>query len=190
MSKDKDDLREEGLSALESLRGNDAVEEEEEKVEEEVLETVTMAAEPTPEEAEEIRREKKERIAQVLSRGVLNQKLEAIVRNGTPDGRRGKLVLDSEDKILQLQNLGFTFDYRQGATGLNATSDGRIRAGDLVLMTVSEEDYSILDEVRSEKVKMKLSAGRDDYKRRVQGASQGEDVSFDDSRTEVITSRG
>ena len=190
MNEDTKDLREEGAKALEALLTEPEEEEKtEELTSEQAADVVEVATEPTPEEALEIRKKKKERIAQVLTRGILNQKLGAIVEDGTPEGRRGKLVLDSDEKILQYQNLGFEFEYREGAKGLNATSDGRIRVGDLVLMTVSDDDYSILDEVRSDKVKEKLSAGREEYKRQVREAGEEEGM-MDASSTEVVTSRG
>ena len=208
MSKNSDELKAEGRKALQGLQEDQETSEEEKKDQEEgtgkgtevldsklidvdpVPDPSMLAEEPTPEEAEEIRRERKERFAQILTRGVLNEKLRVIVEDGTPDGRRGKLVLDAEDKILQYQNLGYEFNYREGATGLNVTSDGRIRVGDLVLMTVSDEDYSILDEIRTEKVKEKLSAGRDEYHRRTQEAGQEEGVSEDRSILDVVSTRG
>ena len=210
MSEDNDELRAEGVKALQDLQEESETSEEETVTQEEgageeleaeeeldpeivdvdpVQEPAVLAPEPTPEEAEEIRKKRKARFAQVLTRGLLNERLRVVVEDGTPDGRKGKLVLDAQDKILQYENLGYEFNYREGATGLNATSDGRIRVGDLVLMTVSDDDYSILDEVRSDKVKEKLSAGREEYKRQVREAGEEEGM-MDASSTEVVTSRG
>ena len=140
--------------------------------------------EPTPEEAEGIREKKKARISQIMSGGILNERLQAIYDRSVPKGYRGKFVKDSDDYIIRYGNLGFLFQYSAGAAGLHETSDGRIRAGDLVLMTIPEEDYSILDEVRTEKVKQKLSAGRDEYHRQMQGSGQ-EDSITDESDTQI-----
>ena len=211
MSEDNDELRAEGVKALQDLQEESETSEEETVTQEEgageeleaeeeldpeivdvdpVQEPAVLAPEPTPEEAEEIRKKQKARFAQVLTRGLLNERLRVVVEDGTPAGRKGKLVLDAKDKILQYENLGYEFNYREGATGLNATSDGRIRVGDLVLMTVSDEDYSILDEIRTEKVKQKLSMARDEYHRRAGEAGQEEGVSEDRSVTQVVSSRG
>ena len=186
------DLREEGAKALEAL-----------KVKEEAEERVATTAlpdgkagvkepesdpEPTPEEAEAIRETKKARIAQIMSGGILNERMQSIVDAATPDGFKSKFVMDSKDFIIRYSNLGFGWTYKEGSSGLHDTSDGRIRVGDLVLMTIAEEDHSILDEVRTDKVKKKLSAGRDEYHSQMRGSGQEEGI-IDDSETVVTTSR-
>lgn len=188
------DLREEGAKALEALK---VKEEAEERVATEALPDGKAGVkepesdpEPTPEEAEAIRETKKARIAQIMSGGILNERMQSIVDAATPDGYKSKFVMDSKDFIIRYSNLGFGWTYKEGSSGLHDTSDGRIRVGDLVLMTVSDEDYSILDEIRTEKVKEKLSAGRDEYHRRTQEAGQEEGVSEDRSILDVVSTRG
>ena len=199
-------LREEGAKALEALQEKTEDHSEEEmaakaaatedttepvdEVEQEVLRELGPKTrpieEPTPEEAEEIREKKKARISQIMSGGILNERLQAIYDRSVPKGYRGKFVKDSDDYIIRYGNLGFLFHYSEEAAGLHETSDGRIRAGDLVLMTIPEEDYSILEEVRTEKVKQKLSAGRDEYHRQMQSSGQEGSI-IDESDTQIST---
>lgn len=206
MADSEEALREEGAKALEALREKTGEHTEEEmaaraagveasaetdKAEEAVdvaveVEQKVRDPEPTPEEAEEIRRKKKARISQIMSGGILNERLQAIYDRSVPRGYRGKFVKDSDDYIIRYGNLGFVFQYSEEAAGLHETSDGRIRAGDLVLMTIPEEDYSILDEVRTEKVKQKLSAGRDEYHRQMQSSGQEGSI-IDESDTQIST---
>lgn len=114
----------------------------------------------TPKEAEDLRKQKKARLTQVLSRGIINEKLETIMAGAVPEGRVGKYVRDSEEDIVRYQNLGFSFQYKDNATGLHGSADNRIRVGDLVLMTIDKEDSSILKEIRHERVKQNMEYGR------------------------------
>jgi hypothetical protein len=149
------------------------------------LDAMEDAPEPTPEEAAALREQKIARIAQVLDRGVLNDKLQEILRSCVPKGRRGKFVRDSEGDVMRYQNLNYTFDVVKGATGLHATGDNRVRVGDLVLMTISEEDYSILEEIRRRTIRKKIGIGKQEYINLASRNSEGGVVPFDESHTTI-----
>lgn len=142
--------------------------------------------EPTAADAVRIRQEKKARIAQVLSKGILGEKLKSIQQACTPDGYRSKFVRDKFEDIIRYQNLFFGFTYREGAGdgmgGVHATADGRIRVGDLVLMTIRIEDHEILQEVRTERTKNKLTQARREYH---ELSKQGDVAVIDESQTAI-----
>ena len=136
--------------------------------------TPTMAAEfqasekaqvrePSAAEAEDIRAQKKFRMAQVLTRGVLNAKLESVYNASVPTGCAGKFIRDDFESIIRYKNLGYTFEYSEGANKLYGTPEGHIRVGDVVLMTISTEDLEILREVRAEATRKRLGAARKEY---------------------------
>lgn len=150
--------------------------------------TSDTVSEPTPEEAMELVRQKTARIAQVLARGILNDRLQGIYDTSVPDGYGGKFVRDNPDDIIRYQNLGFEFKYKEGAEGLHGTPDGRVRVGDLVLMTINPEDRHILKEAKKQQVENKLTAGRRDYARSAQKEAPGVQ-SFDQSDVRVHKSK-
>ena len=170
---------------LEKLGAEALADREEEKVEIEVeidtsdedteIESTTIEnPEPTPEEAEKIVAQKKARIAQVMSRGITNEKLQLVFDSGVPEGYSGKFVRDSDGDVIRYTNLGFGFTYAEGAIGLHGRADGRIAVGDVVLMTITLEDREILKTVKMEKMLRNISAGKDEYKRRSEKhASEG-----------------
>lgn len=142
--------------------------------------------EMTPEEAERLAEEKIARITQVLSKGILNEKLSSILERSVPAGYVGKFVRDTEEDIIRYQNLGYTFEVTPEARGLHGTGDGRVRVGDLVLMTISREDRNILSIARRREVQRKLSAGRKEYTRPAERAAESSGISvFDDSHTTI-----
>lgn len=128
--------------------------------------------EPTPEEAEAIRAQKKKRVAQVLTRGVLNAKLDNVYHASVPSGRVGKFIRDDFESTIRYTNLGYSFEYNSEAVKLHGSADGHIRVGDVVLMTISQEDREILREVKREGIKRKLGAGRKEYTDRAEQASR------------------
>jgi hypothetical protein len=125
-----------------------------------------MGDELTPDEAEvyAIYAQKNARVAQILSRGVTNDKYQRVLETSVPQGRRGKFVRDTEDDIIRHQELGFAFIYSEDANkGPNSDHLNRIRVGDTVLMTISIMDQLVLKKGRNDKVKWKLDAGKREY---------------------------
>lgn len=143
-----------GAAALAGLKPNDVQEED--------------VVELTPEEAEALREQKIAKLTQVLSRGVLNDKLHSLILTAVPKGRVGKLVRDRDEDIIRHSNLGYTFEVVPGAQGLHATADGRVRVGDLVLMTISQEDHELLVEIRRRGIRRKLDLAKNEAKARMQ----------------------
>lgn len=140
----------------------------------------------TPEEAEELKEQEVERLLQVLSRGIVNDNLANILEAAVPEGHRGKFVRDDRGSITRYQNFGYDFNYREEALGMHGTGDSRIRVGDVVLMTITERRYQILQEVRRRQIDKKLGAGRREYKRlEAQAKERGQQPaqSFDNSET-------
>ena len=132
----------------------------------ELNEKVEQEVELTPDEAAAyaIFKQKSAKIAQIMTRGIVNDKLQMIIDSAVPEGRKGKFIRDNDDDILRYQNLFYTFDYKEGHTkGLHAEADGRIRVGDVVLMTISEDDLYILRESRKKRVEWKLDQGKQEY---------------------------
>ena len=151
------------LQAIEDSK-TESAEEEEVKIEPTSIED----PEPTPEEAEAIVAQKKARLAQVMTRGITNEKLKLAYDKYVPDGFGGKFVRDSEGDIIRYTNLGFGFEYKEEieATGVHGRADGRCAIGDVVLMTITKEDLALLKEVKKEKMLRNIGAGKDEYKRR------------------------
>lgn len=112
-----------------------------------------VQTEPSPEQVAATFEQKVAKMTQVLNRGILNDRLADIVKKATPKGRHGKPVRDREEDIIRYQNLGYTFDVNPDVKGMHGTADGRIRIGDLVIMTISEEDYQVLQQVNKNRVK-------------------------------------
>lgn len=142
----------------------------------------------SPEEAEALKEQEIQRLLQVLSRGIVNDQLQRIVDEATPEGYHSKFVRDTPGDVTRYKNLGFGFTYRDGATGSHGTGDGRIKHGDVVLMTIPPDRFEILQEVRRRQIVRKLGEGRRDYNRRVAEAQEKGVVvapSFDESETVI-----
>jgi len=137
---------------------------------------------------------KKARTAQIMHRGIINDKLQLIIDTSVPEGRRGKFIRDNKDDIMRYKNLHYDFQYKKGGEkGLHAEADGRIRVGDVVLMTISIEDLQMLREIRQEKVQWKLDQGKQEYigpaTSDEQTSGRGLVSSFDESSRTVHTAR-
>lgn len=128
--------------------------------------------EMTPEQAEKkaaMIKEKKARIAQVLYRGITNEKLSGLisVAKEKDSSRHYCFIRDEIDEIVRLQPIGFQVERaeRLGIEGLHGTGDGRIRVGDVIMMSCPLEDYELIQEVERESLEKKLNQGKRDYVR-------------------------
>jgi len=185
MSETVDSLGEDALRALKEQLGAREPQPEQPKAPEQVLK------EMTPEEAEAIAQQKRARVAQVLTRGILNDKMQRIFDKCIQEGWGGKFVRDTDEDIVRHENLGFTFVYAEGAKTVTLNALGRVVVGDLVLMTISPEDRAILKQVKAEGVRRKLGSARSEYKRQTEQHAEREGIgvqSIDAGRTEVIHS--
>ena len=178
---EQDEVRRKLEEKLKGKIGAEVSKVEQVKVPEEPLKEKTP--EEAAAEAKRIRAEKKARLAQVLTRGILSDKLRSVAKGGTPDGYVGKFVRDRNEDILRYQNLGWGFTYREEAPkGLHDAATGHIRIGDVVLMTIQREDHEILREIQSDRVKSALSKARKEYSSESNKEAQsGGAVPFDES---------
>lgn len=183
---DERDFDAEGKEALEALMDTSPEPNLVARRESLAQEPSLLEEEPTPEEAVEIRARKKARIAQLMTRGILNSRLSALCEAVVPDGRFGKFVRDESGSIIRFQNLGYDFVYREDKTvEAEMDANNRISVGDVVLMTISKDDHEILKEIRVEGIQKKLGASRKEYQDLVaRGVStEGAVAGFDDSST-------
>ena len=164
MTENLADLGREALADVDEEPNEEATETE---VEVEIETSQIEDPEPTPEEAEEIRAQKKARIAQVMSKGMLNEKLKSVFDAFVPEGYSGKFVRYSEESVIRYQNLGFGFTYSKEVDkdSVHGSAEGFVKVGDVILMTITLEDLSILHEVKMETIQRNLNKGREEYKR-------------------------
>ena len=104
--------------------------------------------------------EKKKFFVQVLSRGVVNDRLD--VKSKLPKGRKPLWIRDRDEDIQRILALGGRIEKSEdvGEAGLHGTGDNRIRVGDVILMSIAEEDYSLLQDIKSDWTQNRLTAAR------------------------------
>lgn len=140
----------------------------------------------SPEEIAALREQRKAQLIQVLSRGQLNSRLDDIISNCVPENRVGKFVRDRPEDITRYQNLGYTFEVTENARGLHGTADGRVRVGDVVLMTIDRESHELLHEIRQDQIKRKLGSPKQEYLSRADRGRNGGIVPLNESHTEIV----
>ena len=116
----------------------------------------------TPEEALKKHAEAKARIAQVLSVGSLSMHIQRIMA-ALPSDRRGALIRDTDQDILRYETMGYRVEKGLKIEGLHDKGDGKLRVGDLILVTISVEDYAIIEEVRAEVTADKIDLPRKEF---------------------------
>lgn len=147
-------------------------EEEELLLEEETPEPQLASREDmTPVEAEkkaETIEEKKARIAQVLSQGVVGHALQNFAET---QGMWYAFVRENDTDISRFTQLGYRVATDVGK-GMHGTGDGKYRIGDVILMEISLEDHMLIEEVKVERNKRKMDSPIKEYKERALAASQ------------------
>jgi len=111
--------------------------------------------------------EEKARIAEVLSRGIVTDMIT--VKDGRPD-RRYAWVRENDGDISKFKMLGYDIETEAG-TGEHQTGDDTRRVGDVILMSCSMEQYELIEEVRSEQKRKRLSSPVKEYKKRAEAAA-------------------
>lgn len=148
----------------------------------EALEEVTASVEElSPEEAEARAKEiaeKRARIVQILSRGVLNDRL-AQAQN-VDSSQVGLWVRETKEDIDRIRALGGDLVTDEDIEGLHGAGDGRKRVGDLVLMSMPRDDYELIQLVRAERRAARLNRGKKEYVKKFVEGKQGA-PSFDES---------
>lgn len=122
-----------------------------------------MSPEDATKKAESIQA-KKARIAQVLSRGFVNDKLA--MAEALPKDRRGFWVRERQEDIDRMRALGGRLEERPADTNprdIHGTGDNRVRVGDVVLMSLPREDYDLIQQVRSERKQARSGKPKREY---------------------------
>lgn len=116
---------------------------------------------------QEIIEEKKERIAQVLSQGVVGH---ALVDHKTEEGRRYVYVRENDADISRFTALGYRVETGQ-EKGMHGTGDGKRRIGDTILMSTDLDTYSLIEEVKTDRNLKKMNSPVKEYKERAAEAA-------------------
>ncbi len=99
----------------------------------------------------ETKAQRKARLAQVLSRGIVLSRLETPVEKLKENGMVGCWVRENDDDINRYEALGFELE-----TGMESgkdTGDNRQRGGDSDLMSTSKEHCDSIQEINTERRK-------------------------------------
>jgi hypothetical protein len=104
------------------------------------------------------RAEKKAKLATLLDRGYLNDRLDVTSRSGKlKSGLHGEWIRDDAMEVADAQQKGFRIataqDLASDKFGLHSEGDGKIKAGDVILMICDNETRELIDELRLEKIK-------------------------------------
>lgn len=116
---------------------------------------------------EETRAQKKARLAQVLDRGVTNDRLAV---PNLPKHLHGEWIARDPSEIARMQGLGFWID-NEFAPLRSFNSDGTktSQVADVVFMVCPKEDYDIIEEIRNEKFKEVHGDGKQRVRRNQKG---------------------
>lgn len=96
----------------------------------------------------EKRERKKGRMAAVLERGIVNERLAVDL----PSDIHGEWVEDDPVQVARMETLGFKIDDTYAVKRrLHSKGDSASYVGDVVFMTCSREDYDLFEEIRQER---------------------------------------
>lgn len=96
---------------------------------------------------EETRAQKKARLAQVLDRGIVGDRLKVDL----PPGVHGEWIFNDQTEIMRMEALGFQIDTEYAPKrALHSKGDGASYVGDVVFMTCPMEDKILIDEIKRE----------------------------------------
>lgn len=110
--------------------------------------TMSEALTHDPEEIRRVRAERKAKLAQVLERGQVADRLEVPL----PEDVYGEWVVNDKAEIHRMEVLGFTVDKTYAKKrALHDEGDDRSIVGDVVFMTCDRETHDLIEEVRREK---------------------------------------
>lgn len=110
--------------------------------------TMSEALAQDPEEIKRIRAARKAKLAQVLERGIVADRLQVPL----PDSVYGEWVVNDKAEIYRMQGLGFEVDTTYAKQrALHNEGDDRSIVGDVVFMTCDKETHNLIEEVRREK---------------------------------------
>lgn len=113
-------------------------------------ETLTMseATSKDPAEIQRLRADRKAKIARILERG---QVVDRLTVENLPQHLHGEWVPNDPQDILRMKMLGFDIDTEYSTKrALHNEGDGKSIIGDCVFMVCSREDREIMQEIRRE----------------------------------------
>ncbi len=151
--------------AVQARRERNVKAAEEAKVAEEKVALTTQEDEMSVDEAKRIHAEKKARIAQILERGVIAEKIT--IRDGDPN-KYYVWVRTREEDIDRYRALGFEIETQAGDR-IHPTGDGKRVVGDVVLMSISMEEHLIIEEVKEDRRKKRRYEAEARYKKAAAG---------------------
>lgn len=134
----------------------------------------------TDEEIEE-RARRKEKVAQLLSRGIINTRLDPRKHLGDaydPD-RVYEWIRENDADIDRAKTLGFRVETRpeeeveEEVEGSPTPDQSKIRYGDVILMSIDRDRYELIEEVKEEKKAAKQDLGKQEYLRRARQSEPG-----------------
>ena len=104
---------------------------------------------------------RKARIAQMLTRGTMNDRLADI---DCPPDRRPVWVRETREDIAYYKGLGYRVETEFGRNFVDHDrGDNVARTGDCILMSIKREDYELIEEVEAELKKQRRDAPRKEY---------------------------
>lgn len=105
----------------------------------------------------EDRKVRKARLARVLERGIVADRLLVDI----PPDRHGEWVSDNPVSIARMQSLGFEVDTEYSTKrSLHSTGDKAGRVGDVIYMTCPRDVKETIDEIRQEQYEAKHKKGK------------------------------
>lgn len=136
------------------------------------------AAEELSDEEIEALAKKKEQVAQLLSRGIINNQLDPQkhLDGDYREDMRYEWVRETDADIDRMRALGYelvTRDSEDDDPETPTPDQTRIRYGDVVLMQIPKSEYEIIQEVKDERKAQKQDLGKREYLRRAEESPAG-----------------
>lgn len=136
---------------------------------EEAAAKFTQEKELTPEDADIIASDAElARITQVLSTGPMTSQMKSIMRL-IPEDRHGFFCRERDGDLFKYVNqLGYrieTVETLKGANAVHSSGDGRIRVGDVILLTTSKKNFENIQRAEAMLVRKKLDIAPAEYKK-------------------------
>ena len=131
--------------------------------------------------------ERKARVARVLERGVIADRLNVAL----PNGMYGEWVPDDPIEIDRMKSLGFDIDREHSKNrGIHTNADGATKVGDVIFMTCPQEQHELIQLVKKERfdaMHNPRGKGREgeEYRKKVETETPEIPV-IDESRTAVV----
>lgn len=141
--------------------------------------TGLVGPEGEPLSAAEIEDEAKRRevIAQLLTRGVVNDRLDVkrhLGRNEYDPSLHYEWIRETDQDIERARSLGFhvVTSEQDDSKDRHGTADNRVRLGDVILMACPKEHKALIEEVKDEKKRERRDAEKREYLNKAERGEQ------------------